>query len=130
MINRLFDTTLSALERGIAYATRRHEVIARNVANMETPGYRAEDVVFDDALRPLMASMPAQPLGGLLPGAPAGRPVQLIYSEDAPPGDNGNDVQLDKQMARLAENAMFHNALVQILAGQINSLKQAISGRV
>lgn len=130
MITRLFDTTLSTLERGLAYAARRHDVIARNVANLETPGYRAEDVVFDDALRPLMASMPAQPVGGVLPDAPPGRPVQLIYSSDGPAGANGNDVQLDKQMARLSENALFHNALVQILAGQLNAVKQAISGRV
>ncbi len=130
MINQLFDKTLATLERGLAYATRRHDTITRNVANLETPGYRAEDVVFEDALRPLIAAMPAQPAGGLLPGAPAGRPVQLIYSSDGPAGANGNDVQLDKQMARLAENALFHNALVQILAGQLNAVKQAISGRV
>jgi len=49
---------------------------------------------------------------------------------DSTPNPEGNDVNLDRQMARLAENTLFHHALVQMLSGQFTALKQSISGRV
>ena len=44
--------------------------------------------------------------------------------------EDGNDVNLDRQMARLAENTLFNNTLVNLLTSRFNQMKQAISGRV
>jgi flagellar basal body rod protein FlgB len=54
----------------------------------------------------------------------------MVYAEDGPPRQDGNDVNLDRQMARLAENTLRNATLVQILASRFSTVKQAISGRV
>jgi flagellar basal-body rod protein FlgB len=127
MVNRLFDGSVESLSRGLAYAARRHAVLVENLANVETPGYQARDLVFDDFLKPRPVTS-----GDLPPNLPAigDHKPRLTLAEDGAPRANGNDVHLDRQMARLAENTLFHQALVQVLAGQFNTMKQAISGRV
>ena len=128
MVTGLFDGAIDRLSRGLTYTARRHEVLSNNVANLETPGYRGRDIVFDDALRPLdvIVSDGSTPLA---PPDEAGRPLRLVHAADGPSASNGNDVRLDRQMARLAENTLFQHALVQVLAHQFSLLKQAIAGR-
>ncbi|HLC41297.1 MAG TPA: flagellar basal body rod protein FlgB [Methylomirabilota bacterium] len=128
----LFGPTVELLRDAVQFASRRHEVLARNLANVETPGYRAQDVVFqrelESALRGRMT-----PVSTLPPPAPSGndaiQPV-LVYSSDTQRRVDGNDVDLDKQMVRVSQNTVYHNALVQILTTQFNVIKLAISGRV
>jgi flagellar basal-body rod protein FlgB len=129
MIPRLFDGAVDHLTRGIAFATRRHEVLTQNIANLETPGYRARDVVFEDVLTPLV-KVSAPDGGALAPLADGEVRPRLVYAEDGAPGGTGNDVKLDRQMARLAQNTLFHQALVQVLGSRFAAMKQAIPGRV
>lgn len=129
MFIKFFDGAVEHLTRGLAFATRRHEIISQNVANVETPGFRARDLVFDDLLRPVRRVSADSP-GVPGPTGPGVRPARVVYSADSAPNPDGNDVNLDRQMARLAENTLFHHALVQMLAGQFTALKQSISGRV
>lgn len=130
MISGLFDGAVTQLSNALTYATRRQEVLARNVANLETPGYRARDLVLDSSLRPVLSAAPAD----LEPAPPAVGPAErrpvLTYADDGTPNATGNDVRLDRQMARIAENTLFHHALVQLLTSQFTAMKQAISGRV
>lgn len=129
MFVKFFDGAVEHLARGLAFATRRHEILAQNIANVETPGYRARDLVFDDLLRPVR-QVAAESSGVPLPASPGERHARVVHSADSSPTPDGNDVNLDRQMARLAENTLFHHALVQMLAGQFTALKQSISGRV
>lgn len=128
MLIRFFDGAIHQLERGLAYANRRHEVLVQNIANLETPGFKAKDLLFEDALNP------AATAGGMpVPLSPDDRGVRLprlVQSNDGTPTADGNDVNLDRQMARMSENTLYQHALVQILSGQFNALKQAIAGRV
>jgi flagellar basal-body rod protein FlgB len=126
---RLFDGAIEHLSRGLTFASRRHELIAQNLANVETPGYHARDLVFEDHLTPLVGAVPADLSADAPLAGPAERRPRIVFSEDRAPNTEGNDVKLDRQMARLAENTLYHNALVQILSSQFNMLKQAISGR-
>jgi flagellar basal body rod protein FlgB len=66
----------------------------------------------------------------LQPIGPAGPRPRLVALTDGTPRPDGNRVYLDRQMARLAENTLYQQTLVQVLANQFNTLKQAISGRV
>ncbi len=129
MLGTLWGTAIGELQRGLAHASRRHDLLTQNVANLETPGYKARDLVFEDQLTPSLAVAPDV---GLVPleSPPPGSRSRLVFSRDGANNANDNDVDLDRQMARLAENTLFHQALVQILAGQFSALKQAISGRV
>jgi flagellar basal-body rod protein FlgB len=130
MIRSLFDGAVEQLTRGLAYAGRRHEVLTRNIANADTPGYRSQDLVFDDALVPPAPAAPGDVAASLLPVGRAERRPRLVYTEETAPRPDGNDVKVERQLAVLAENQLYHHALVQTLASQFAALKQAISGRV
>ena len=130
MLTRLFDGTVEHLTRGLAYASARHSLLAKNIANVETPGYHARDLVFDDHLSPLLQPAPGEVPGGLPQAGPDGRQPRFVLAADGAPRPDGNDVQLDSQMAHLAENTLYQHTLVQLLVSQFNTLKQAISGRV
>jgi flagellar basal-body rod protein FlgB len=133
MMIRLFDKAIDRLTTGLEYTSRRHDVLTKNVANIETPGYRALDVSFDDYLSPLRAgSTDAGPIM-LAPGnggGPGDPRMRMVFAEDGTPRIDGNDVNLDRQMARLAENTLRNATLVQILSSRLATVKQAISGRV
>jgi flagellar basal-body rod protein FlgB len=130
MLTRLFDETTWQVTRGLAYAQRRHDVLVENLANLETAGYKSSDLVFEDHLKPLLGRVTADlPPEFSLASLDERRP-RLVYADDGPAKPNGNDVHTERQMARLAENTLFHHALVQILAGRFAALKQAISGRL
>lgn len=130
MINGLFDYSIDRLTRGLEFASRRHEVLARNLANIETPGYRAVDVTFEDYLKPMRPIVPDAGTVTLTAAAPGEPRDRLVYAADGAPRDDGNDVNLDRQMARMAENTLFNHTLVQLLAARFAAMKQAISGRV
>ncbi len=127
---RLFDDAIGRLADGLEYASRRHEVLTRNVANLETPGYRALDVTFEDALTPARVAIADVSAAGAGPAAPGERRARLVYAGDGPPREDGNDVNLDRQMARIAENTLLNHTLVQLLAQRFATVKQAIAGRV
>jgi flagellar basal-body rod protein FlgB len=130
MIRALFDGAVEALTRGLSYAGRRHEVLSRNIANADTPGYRAQDLVFDDLWRPPAPDPHGEIAASLLPVGRAERRPRLVYTGDGAWRPAGNDVKVEEQLARLAENQLYHQALAQTLASQFAALKQAISGRV
>ena len=129
MMIRLFDKAIDRLTTGLEYTTRRHEVLTKNVANIETPGYRALDVTFDDYLKPARIAPDVKQIN-IGTGAPGDPHARVVYAMDGRPRDDGNDVNLDRQMARLAENTLFNHTLVQLLAARFATVKQAISGRV
>jgi flagellar basal-body rod protein FlgB len=129
MVERIFGGAMEHVTRGLAHAAKRHDILSRNVSNLGTPNYRARDLAFDDYLRAPAPGAPGESAVTLAADPTAPRP-RVVYAADGPPRADGNDVNLDRQMARLAENSLFHGALTQLLAGQFAALKQAITGRV
>lgn len=130
MIRSLFDGAIEQLTRGLSFSGRRHEVLSRNIANADTAGYRAQDLVVDDVLRPIAPTAPGDVAASLLPVGEAERRPRLVYTEQMPPRPDGNDVKVEAQLAQMAENQLYHQALTQMLTNQFAALKQAISGRV
>jgi flagellar basal-body rod protein FlgB len=130
MLGSIFGGALEQLTRGLAFAGGRHEVLSRNIANADTPGYRAEELVADDLAGPQRSPSPGVVPASLLPLGEAERRPRLVYAEDGAVRSDGNDVNVERQLSRLTENQLFHHALVQTLTSQFTALKQAISGRV
>jgi flagellar basal-body rod protein FlgB len=122
--------SVDQVTRGLAFAAARHALLAQNVANVETPGYRARDLTFDEYLRPTIELASGDLPPALQPVTAAGRRPRLVAVADPAVRQDGNNVHLDRQMARLAENTLYQNTLVHILTKQFNTLKLAISGRV
>lgn len=115
----LFDRTLSVLEKAMGLRLMRHNLIAANLANMDTPGYAARDFSFEDELRRAMEQAPVRLAGLEADQRPLVEAAPLIREEGA--------VQLDRETTRLAENTIQHDAVTRLLGKKFEMLKYAIS---
>ncbi len=119
----VFDPTSALLGEMIHATALRHRVLATNLANVETPGYQAQEVTFAATLAELQGRGP-QPTA--LP--PEIRAIVEPDDEGAPRPD-GNTVDLDRQMVKLAQNTQWHMAMIQILANRFAMMKAAMGNR-
>jgi flagellar basal-body rod protein FlgB len=117
----LFDPTLQGLARAMSLLQRRHEVLTSNLANLETPGYRAKELDFDGALREAFDA--AAPGGG-----DDAAPAEVVADATAPARADGNTVDLDLQMAKLGQNGGRYVALAKLLGRRIALLRLAMEG--
>jgi flagellar basal-body rod protein FlgB len=107
-------------------AAERHKVLASNLANADTPGYRRMELKpsFEKALRESVAR-------GDLESYDAS---QISFSEDQNPmfrsDHTGNNVSEDQELMLLNENALRYEALGQFASGSLRQLKVAITGRI
>ena len=120
----LFDRTSEGLAAATRYSGIRHKTIANNIANVDTPGYRALDVSFREQLSDFMrmqnSHSGAEPL---LP--PTVRFMTDLNSRR--PRIDGNTVSIDQQLAMLSQNAIYHNACLELLHSKFRILKTAIT---
>jgi flagellar basal-body rod protein FlgB len=117
----LFDTTQLALERAIEGAGRRHEALAANLANANTPGYQRIDVDFHGAL--------AAAMGGGDDSRTALEGLSFSPAKDASAGAtraDGSTVDVDAESAKLAANALEQQAATQVLHARLGILKAAM----
>ena len=108
----MLEATALNVERYMDLLSARQKLAASNIANADTPGYKTKDIDFQHEY----ASM----INGQQP--------QTITAEGLPDKPDGNNVNIDREARMLAENAMRFNVASQLLRGEINSIKEAISG--
>jgi flagellar basal-body rod protein FlgB len=117
----LFDNTQAALEGVIAGTTQRHQALAANLANANTPGYQRVDVDFHSTL--------AAALGASDPQSSLERSTFKTQADGTGAvRADGSSVDVDAESAKLAANALEHQAAVQIAATRIQILKSAMGG--
>ncbi len=128
------DKTLKALTTALNFREMRQELISSNVANANTPGFKAKKLDFEEALaRALDVD------GQMQMNATDGRHYNVggggfnnlepeIY--DNPNGvvsENGNTVDVEAEMAQMAENKLMYDALVQLINKKMGIMKYAIN---
>jgi flagellar basal-body rod protein FlgB len=138
-IDNLFGTTINLLAKNVDLRSKNHGHIAGNIANAETPHYRAKTFSFETQLQDAVkdgkgravSSVPVHPRHIPLKGsANTIEDVQGAIEETVPPGmgKDGNGVDLEREMGRMAENQILYNASIQILAKKFEGLKNAVKG--
>lgn len=125
---KLFGTLTEGLGTALDVYQARHNVLAENVANSETPGYRARDIQFADQLAAALTAPAKETPGDPKSVQPSQLRLEPTIDRDAAVKPDGNSVALDTQVGRLAENAFKIQALTQILSGRYASLKRVIDG--
>jgi flagellar basal-body rod protein FlgB len=131
---RIFDQTIQLLERTLDLRSARQRVIASNLANEETPGYRASELNFMDQLRSAHQGRLPVVLAATQPhhfGLHGAQGVQAITGKlnEVPAGDlplDANSVNLELEMAKLSDNAMQYNTAATILAKKFHGLLNVI----
>ena len=123
MTDFLSDVTSAALAKSLDAVGVRHRVLADNIANVETPGFRRSDVSFEEQLRAALGEGDSQTA---MRRVKATEP-QVQLDEASPVGPNGNNVSIDKEMAELTKNDLRYQVLVQLLSLKGSMIKSAIN---
>ncbi|GAB4361590.1 MAG: flagellar basal body rod protein FlgB [Deltaproteobacteria bacterium] len=126
----LIDPAIRYLEQRASFRTARQEVVAANLANVETPGYTAREVSFDSYLAKAesgngvtLAKTNRLHLDG--PGGTGPAPVAADRETD-PARVDGNNVVLEKEMAKMAENTIGYLTTVTLLSRKLRGIRYAI----
>lgn len=128
----LFDKTTSALQTSLAMRQLRHNITTSNIANAETPGYHAKKLDFEEALS---RSLDIDGLRGMSTsneahfsvGGPTAKVDPEVYENpEGAVNNDGNTVDLEKEMSALSENAILYKAALQLINKKMAALKYAI----
>ena len=130
----IFDNTLNAIEKALDLRLRRHSVLSGNVANSETPKYRAREFDFAGELQRVMAQNE--------PGSTDVKKTDknhidlsstmgphIIFDDAGAVGADGNNVDLDIQMGKLGENSRAYQAAVSYMQVKLRMLRTIARGR-
>ncbi|OGS90159.1 MAG: flagellar basal-body rod protein FlgB [Gallionellales bacterium GWA2_59_43] len=134
MINKL-DGALRFQQAALNLRAARQELLASNVANADTPNYKARDIDFASALRnamagtaeelPVVQTAPAH-LSGSAGESVMGSPV--MYRKPLQPSADGNTVDMDVERAQFADNALRYEANVMFVSEKLKGMLAAIQG--
>jgi flagellar basal-body rod protein FlgB len=149
MYQSIFSSTaIPVLEQVVGFAQARHHVLAGNIANLDTPGYRVRDLSVEDFQSRLREAIqardrPARPS----PAEEFVSPGELAYlDQPAPKRDlkmaevakdpksilyhDQSNVGIEHQVTEMVKNQMLHNLALAIMTSQFRLLEAAISERV
>jgi len=121
--------TLNMFQDSLDSSARRHEVISDNIANVNTPGYKRKEVSFQDKLKevymgedPPIRLHQAHPKHiSLSSGEPPVKP-SVFQVNDTNMRNDENNVDPDRQMAKLSKNNMYYRGLSQFLNQQFQNV--------
>lgn len=131
MTNWLDSRIFTLLEGGLDGLSLRNKVMADNIANVDTPNFKRSDVNFEKVLqaalkhndpsniqlrRTTAAHIPATTVNGNF----------VVHDNSTSFRNDGNNVDIDLEMAKLAQNSLHYNALSTAFTSQINMLRQVI----
>lgn len=122
------DKGSQILERLLNAVNARHKVLASNISNSDTPDYRAKDIdfkgVFNEETLKLSTTHPQHFQPGV---GPAG--TGEIKAEPREPWADGNNVEIDIEVAKMTENALLYEAGIKLLSTKMKMFREAIRGR-
>ena len=131
------DNITNLLQSFLNVQSRRSEVIAGNIANADTPGYIARDMDFAKTLREATGSLqPARQMAATAPGHIGGSTVggmrsdaNLLYATPSQTNLDGNSVDMDRERANFADNAVKYEATLRFINGNVRTMLDAIRGQ-
>ncbi len=124
----LFDKTTDALATSLQMRQIRHNVTSANIANAETPNYHAKKVDFENALASALEteSIAGDHLGG---NHVKNVKADIYENPDVAVNNDGNTVDLEKEMSALSENSILYKSALQLINKKMAALKYALGER-
>jgi flagellar basal-body rod protein FlgB len=133
-MNDKIDQALGTQSAALAMRVKRQQLIASNIANADTPGYKAVDIDFRRAMKSAVeqtkVAAAANDASGMQKSAFSGLDTRIPTFARVPSqaAADANTVDMDVERARFAENAVRYEAALKFLNGQIKTLLSAIQG--
>ncbi|MEX2475147.1 flagellar basal body rod protein FlgB [Marinobacter sp.] len=128
-----FDNALGVHPQALLAREKRAEVLANNMANADTPGFKARDVDFRAMME--RAQQDASGFGmsrtddGHMDTSMGGADSELLYRTPHQPSVDGNTVDAQQEQSRFMRNAMDYQASFQFLDSKFSGLKKALTGQ-
>jgi flagellar basal-body rod protein FlgB len=130
-----FENVLGIHEPALYMESRRAQLLAANIANADTPGYKARDIDFRSALQQVQNLAPGQTgqlevtnKRHLHPTDEMGGD-EVLYRQPLQPSLDGNTVEPHVEMAAFTENSMRYLMSLQFISGKFKTLNMAIRGQ-
>ncbi len=125
------DQTLDAMGAHLTRLSQRYQVVASNLANIDTPGFKTKDVSFHATMQELLSqgtvglrtTRPEHNQGW----APASLQAQAFEVMGIPSRADQNNVDIDKEMVKLSETAFGYSLITQMVRGKLRTFATAIN---
>jgi flagellar basal-body rod protein FlgB len=114
------DKTMKLLEGMIDVAAYRQKVLTSNIANADTPGYKAKDISFQKEL---------DKFKGVTEFKSGNRSYDVYEPVTTLPNKDGNTVNIDIEMAKVAENKLIYSTATQLMSMKIRMLKDVLKAQ-
>ena len=129
--NRFMDRTTRILSRALDFRSANQQVISSNMANVDTPGFRPKELLFDQELRRAagknIASLKTTDSNHFSHSSDViegGFSLKTVPQEDGEPGQ----LNIDAEMAKMTKNNLLYEASSRLLTKKIRALRSAIEG--
>jgi flagellar basal-body rod protein FlgB len=134
MVDKIFDNeTLISLKKALDAASLRQKVIANNIANVDTPGFKRADVAFEDELRAALEVQEKLEMQTTHPKHISNKRKNLedvnprvITQSDTTYRNDLNNVDIEQEMAKLTENNIIYNTIAQLISEKLRMLRTTI----
>ncbi|NPC92569.1 flagellar basal body rod protein FlgB [Bacillus sp. WMMC1349] len=125
----IFAGTIKTLEGSLQRANIKQKVISNNIANVDTPNYKAKEVSFKNVLNEESSRLNAVKTNYRHIDFKGNQSnYSVVSSKNTSYQKNGNNVDIDREMSEMAKNQIQYQALVERISGKFNSLRTAITG--
>ena len=110
---------MNVLGNALHGAEQNHRVLSQNIANANTPGYKTQQIAFDQLIEQLDSEAAAD---GTIGDVPIETVKGLVERVD------GNNVDMDREVSKLKKNALAFQAYSHLMASKLATMRRAISG--
>ncbi|MGE5470021.1 MAG: flagellar basal body rod protein FlgB [Bacteroidota bacterium] len=124
---------LSVYSQAMNLRTQRHQMLASNIANADTPNYKARDFNFESAMQNAMAGRSGSSLGLAttagrhLSGNGTAGPADLKFRTPTQAAVDGNTVDMDVERTQISENAVQYQIVSQLISDTFKGMRTALS---
>ena len=123
------DLSYQIIKNGLDASAARQKAISSNIANVNTPGYKASKINFESALEKAlngksMAKTHVDHLGGGTASEVSG---EVVISKNISMDESGNNVDIDREMVDLAANEIYYSALIAQVNRKLSSMSYVIN---
>lgn len=122
---------LNVLQKGLEASSMRQQVLSNNVANIDTPSFKRSDVDFQTVLGTVLG----EKSGALslkltaqkhIPGLADVGGSAIVTDQSTSLRNDGNNVDVDKEMTNVAENGLYYNSLTSAISSQLGLLRMVL----
>ncbi len=123
----IFDRTIQSMQDRLNLNAARQQVVASNLANLDTPGYEAKELTFDQTLRDSLGE-PTLHLAGTQDKTLDMDPTNLQKAMENPKVTETGPVDMDWEMMKLTKNSIQYQFMIAMLNKKFSMLNEAIDG--